>query len=71
MITDAEIKIKGLQVLTQSLGHVGAERFIALVQREPFDYTEWRQSLDENLTIEEISHRAMKLRANMMHSEEE
>ena len=61
MITDTEIKIKGLQILTELLGDVEAERFIALIQREPFDYTKWRQGLDEGLSIEEISHRAMAL----------
>lgn len=55
MITDTEIKVKGAQVLTQYLGDVEAERFIALIQREPFDYTKWRQELDEDLSIEEIS----------------
>jgi len=39
LITDTEIKLKGLQVLTELLGEVEAERFIALIQREPFDYT--------------------------------
>jgi hypothetical protein len=39
MITDTEIKTKGLQVLTQHLGNIETERFIALIQREPFDYT--------------------------------
>lgn len=62
MITDTEIKVKGAQVLTQYLGNVEAERFIALIQREPFDYTKWRQGLDENLSIEEISRKAMLLR---------
>ena len=45
MITDTEIKIKGIRALIKSLGEVEAERFIALMQREPFDYTEWRQCL--------------------------
>jgi hypothetical protein len=62
MITDTEIKLKGLQVLTKYLGDVEAERFVTLIQREPFDYTKWRQDLDGDLTIEEISHRAMALR---------
>lgn len=31
MITDTEIKTKGLQVLTQYLGNIEAERFIALI----------------------------------------
>ncbi len=64
MITDTEIKIKGLQILTQYLGDVEAERFISLIQRERFDYTRWRQNqdLDETLTLEEISRKAMQLR---------
>ena len=59
MITDTEIKIKGIKALVQSLGEVEAGRFIALMQREPFDYTEWRQALEQNGTIEDISRRAM------------
>ena len=62
MITDTEIKLKGIQILAEHLGDVEAERFIALIQREPFDYTKWRQGLDESLTIESISQRAMELR---------
>ena len=63
MITDTEIKTKGLQVLTQHLGNVEAERFIALIQREPFDYTRWRQDMDEEFSLEEISRRAMAVRS--------
>jgi hypothetical protein len=62
MMTDTEIKLKGLEILARHLGDVEAGRFIALIQREPFDYTKWRQGLDENLSIEEISKRAMALR---------
>lgn len=43
MITDTELRLKGIRVLAQSLGDIEAERFIALIQREPFDYTQWRQ----------------------------
>ena len=62
MITDTEIKIKGINLLAQYLGDVEAERFIALIQREPFDYTKWHQDLDDELSIEEISRKAMSLR---------
>ena len=62
MITDTEIKAKGMRVLAQYLGDVEAERFIALIQREPFDYTKWRQDMDEDVRIEEISRKAMALR---------
>jgi hypothetical protein len=69
MITDTEIRIKGLQVLAKYLGDIEAERFVSLIQREPFDYTKWREGLDEDLTIEEISRRAMALKEK--HAEQE
>jgi hypothetical protein len=62
MMTDTEIRSKGLDILAKHLGDVEAERFIALIQREPFDYTKWRQGLDEDLAIEEISRKAMTIR---------
>lgn len=68
MITDTEIRQKGLQVLTDQIGDIEAERFVALIQREPFDYTKWRQGLYEDLSIEEISKKAMALR--MKHTEQ-
>jgi len=61
-MTDTEIKLKGLQILAQHLGDIEAERFVALIQREPFDYTKWRQNLDDGLSIKEISQKAMALR---------
>ena len=62
MMTDTEIRLKGVQVLAEYLGDVEAERFIALIQREPFDYTKWRQGMDEDLSIKAISQKAMALR---------
>ncbi len=63
MLTDAEIKIKGYEILTKYLGEVEAERFIALIKREPFDYTKWRQeNLPDADTIEDLSKMAMNYR---------
>ncbi len=62
MITDTEIKAKGFQILAQNLGDIEAERFVALIQREPFDYTRWRHDMDEELSLEEISRKAMALK---------
>ena len=61
MITDTEVKIKGFKALTESLGSVDAERFIALIQREPFDYTKWQRTLWHGQSVEEISRNAMKM----------
>jgi len=62
MITDTEIKSKGVQILATYLGDVEMERFIALIQREPFDYTKWHQNLDDDISLEELSRKAMSLR---------
>ena len=64
-MTDTEIRVKGVTVLSDSLGSVEAERFISLMLREPFDYTEWRQPLYEDLSIEEISDAAMRISKKM------
>ena len=52
----------GMDILVEKLGLVGAERFIFLMNKEPFDYTKWRQNLYEGMTAREISAMAMKLR---------
>lgn len=62
MMTDTELRVKGVQILAQYLGDIEMERFIALIQREPFDYTHWRQAIESDRTIENISAEAMKLR---------
>ena len=60
MRTDSVIKSDGMTALREKLGKVDAERFIMLLLREPFDYTEWRTSLnEENISLRELSHRAM------------
>jgi hypothetical protein len=58
---DAEIKVLGFEILSRYLGLVEAERFIALIQREKLDYTQWRQNLFAELSGEEISRQAMEL----------
>jgi len=63
MIMDAQIRTAGLRALVAALGDVHAERFIALIQREPFDYTEWQRTLwPEKMDLEELSQAAMQHR---------
>ena len=45
-----------------ALGDVQAEKFIALIQREPFDYTRWQRTLWPERSVEEISQAAVKQR---------
>ena len=59
MVTDTEIRLRGVEALIQALGEVQAERFISLILREPFDYTEWQQQLWQDRSVEQISRAAM------------
>jgi len=62
MMTDSEIKLEGMKAIVASLGEVGAERFVSLIQREPFDYTKWQMELWEDIPAAEISKKAMRFR---------
>jgi hypothetical protein len=61
MKTEAEIRMKGMQALISALGLVEAERFLAAVSRDKFDYTEWRRTGLPELSIEEIAAASNKL----------
>ena len=62
MMTDTEIKVKGMEVLTAALGEVYAEKFVTLMMREPFDYTAWQRNLWDDKSVEEISKMGMDRR---------
>lgn len=59
-MTNTEIKIKGYTILIKEMGEVNAEKFISLIIREPFDYTNWRKTLFKDKSVKELSSDAMK-----------
>jgi hypothetical protein len=63
MKTETELRQDGLRALIDALGPVEAERFITLILREPFDYTAWQKQLWPEMSVDEISKAAMKLRS--------
>jgi hypothetical protein len=67
MITDTEIKKKGIKALISELGEVQAERFISLIMREPFDYTKWQEELWPGKSVDEISKAATQSRSRENH----
>ena len=62
MKSESELRQTGLRALVSVLGPVEAERFITLILREPFDYTNWQKQLWAEMSIDQISDAAMKLR---------
>ena len=59
MGTDNDIKQEGFNALAEKLDIVEVERFFMLINKEKFDYTKWRNNLFENISVEELSNRAM------------
>ena len=62
MLTDTEIKKKGLKILIENLGDLEAEKFISLIIKEPFDYTQWQSTLWNDQTVKKVSEKAMNYR---------
>jgi hypothetical protein len=58
MSNDALLKSEGLRALSERLGPVGMERFIVLMSREFYDYTQWHEGQPDSLPAKEISRRA-------------
>jgi hypothetical protein len=54
MRTDGALRYEAMDALVRTLGEVDAERFISMVKRDTFDYTEWRRGLWNDMTIEEV-----------------
>ena len=67
MRTDTIVKQEGIKALMSSLGYVDAERFIVLMTKEPFDYTNWRNQYlnDENLDVRQLSQKAQEYSENL------
>ena len=43
MASDMEIMDRGISCLLEKLGVIETERFIAVINRERFDYTKWQR----------------------------
>jgi hypothetical protein len=62
VITEIELRLKGVGILSDSLGLVDAERFLSIMQKEPFDYTQWQKNLFSGLSVEELSAKSRDYR---------
>jgi len=70
-MNDTVLKNEGMKVLATHLGLVKAERFISLMIREPFDYTEWQRGLYSDVPLNEFLMDAMNFRLSKTESEHE
>jgi len=58
-MTDTLLRTTAMDILRKHLGIVDAERFITLILKEPFDYTEWRRThLSDDISVEDLNAQA-------------
>ena len=58
MTSDIEIMNKGIHCLLEKLGVVETERFIAVINREKFDYTKWQKQKFDEVSMDDFYHAA-------------
>lgn len=61
-MNEAILKKSAMKCLIDNFGNVDTQRFISLIIKESFDYTKWQETLYEDMSIEELSIKAMKNR---------
>jgi len=59
MRTDNVLRYEAMDILLRAFGMVDTERFIAMIKRDTFDYTEWRRGLWNDMTIDEVYEEAV------------
>ncbi len=62
MKSDIQLRSDAMQLLRTQLGLVESERFIALIARDSFDYTRWRQNQWKDATVAQIAEESRQLR---------
>ena len=67
MSSAVEIMDTGFACLVERLGVVDAERFVAMIKRDSFDYTIWRREYFDKMDLEQISIEAATYAQNHPH----
>ncbi|HKQ03651.1 MAG TPA: hypothetical protein VJ464_00865 [Blastocatellia bacterium] len=57
-MSDAELRMIGIEALNKALGPAAALRFLSLLHRDPTDYVEISRRLYEGQSIDDIFARA-------------
>ena len=57
-MNDTVLLSAGMDTLLERFGATDTQRFVYLIKKEPFDYTEYRHTLFEGMTIQDIRREA-------------
>ena len=59
MASDIEVLDRGISCLIDGLGTIDTERFVSLLVRERFDYTEWQRRRFDGVDEKELFEAAV------------
>jgi hypothetical protein len=57
-IQNSAIMTAGMKLLRENLGLIECEIFLANIKQDRFDYTEWRENLYEDISLDELLNNA-------------
>ena len=58
-ISDNELTMRGMNLLKEEFGPVDAERFVYVMTRDGFDYTEWQKDRFKGETVRSRGEKIM------------
>jgi len=56
-ISDNELTVRGMNLLKEEFGPVDAERFVYVMTRDGFDYTEWQRDLFKGESVRSLGEK--------------
>ena len=62
-VSDNELAMTGMNVLRERFGPVDAERFVYLLVKDRFDYTEWQKNLFNGETVRSLGEKMMAFKS--------
>jgi hypothetical protein len=71
IMTDTVLSQSAVKYLVDKFGIVDTERFLSLINKERFDYTEWQRDLFDGMTAKEILRAASEWKKNRDNNENE
>ena len=57
-IQNSAIMTAGMKLLRENLGLIESEIFLVNIKQDRFDYTEWRENLYEDMSLDELVNNA-------------
>ena len=62
-VSDNEFAMRGMNLLKEKFGPVDAERFVYILVKDRFDYTEWQKGLFPGETVRSLGEKMMAFNA--------